>query len=311
MTARVSILIPCYNAEPWIGQAIETALAQSWPDKEVIVVDDGSTDKGLEVIRRYAGRIKWETGPNRGGNPTRNRLLELSSGEWLQYLDADDYLLAPKVADQMACASATPGADVIYGPWTVEHMKGEGSFTVPIEIPEPHDPWVLLLRWYLPQTTGVLWRRAAVVDAGGWKPTQPCCQEYELYLRLLAAGRKFAFCPARGAVYRQWGDHTVWKKDVTETIRRRNDIVRDAEAHLKDRGELTAIRLEAMNQGRFESARLAWRYDPKLAQEIFADIERSEPRFSPRGRAASPLYRFAFHSLGFRTAERIAQLTRR
>ena len=96
MQPLVSILIPCYNAERWVGQAIESALAQTWPNKEVIVVDDGSTDGSLEVIKSFGDRIKWETGPNRGGNVARNRLLELSHGEWIQYLDADDYLLPAK-----------------------------------------------------------------------------------------------------------------------------------------------------------------------------------------------------------------------
>ena len=80
MTKFVSILIPCYNAERWIAQAIESALAQTWSEKEIIVVDDGSTDRSLEVIRQFDGRIRWETGPNRGGNVARNRLLELARG---------------------------------------------------------------------------------------------------------------------------------------------------------------------------------------------------------------------------------------
>ena len=80
MSPLVSILIPCFNAEHLVGQAIESALAQTWPHKEVIVVDDGSTDASLEVIRRFDRRIRWESGPNRGGNVARNRLLELSSG---------------------------------------------------------------------------------------------------------------------------------------------------------------------------------------------------------------------------------------
>src|ERR1700734_3340325 len=101
MSPLVSILIPCFNAKQWIAQAIESALQQTWPEKEVIVVDDGSTDGSLGVIKRFEGRVRWETGPNRGGNQARNRLLELARGEWLQYLDADDYLLPDKVALQM------------------------------------------------------------------------------------------------------------------------------------------------------------------------------------------------------------------
>src|SRR5438128_899411 len=97
----VSILIPCYNAERWIGEAISSALAQTWSEKEIIVVDDGSTDGSLQQIRKFDGLVRWETGPNRGGNAARNRLLELAKGEWLQYLDADDYLLPDKIAKQM------------------------------------------------------------------------------------------------------------------------------------------------------------------------------------------------------------------
>src|SRR5262245_29413048 len=108
----VSILIPCFNAVRWIEQAIESALAQTWDDKEVIVVDDGSTDGSLQVIRRFDDRIHWETGPNRGGNAARNRLTELSSGEWLQFLDADDYLLPDKIARQMEFLATQAKADV-------------------------------------------------------------------------------------------------------------------------------------------------------------------------------------------------------
>ena len=72
MTELVSIIIPCYNGEKFIGDAIESALGQSYPQKEIIVVDDGSSDGSLSVIRRYEGRIRWVTGPNRGGGAARN-----------------------------------------------------------------------------------------------------------------------------------------------------------------------------------------------------------------------------------------------
>src|SRR4051794_28206815 len=116
MQTLVSILIPCYNAERWIAEAIESALAQSWTQKEIIVVDDGSTDGSLNVIRQFGQRVLWETGPNRGGGFTRNRLLELSQGEWIQYLDADDYLLPHKIEDQMGCITSVPEIDVIFSP---------------------------------------------------------------------------------------------------------------------------------------------------------------------------------------------------
>lgn len=78
--ALVSILIPCFNAERYVAAAIDSAFAQTHPEVEVIVVDDGSTDASLSVIERYAAwlRFRYETGPNRGGNAARNRLLQLA-----------------------------------------------------------------------------------------------------------------------------------------------------------------------------------------------------------------------------------------
>ena len=216
MNPLISILVPCFNAERWVAQAIESALAQSWPEKEVIVVDDGSEDGSLDVIRGFGDRIRWETGPNRGGNAGRNRLLELARGEWLQYLDADDYILPDKVARQMGVPALDSKTDVVFGPITLEHWSETGSRCELLPIPEPHDPWVLLARWYLPQTGASLWRKQAILDVGGWKNDQPCCQEHELYLRLLMAGKRFTYCSSNGAVYRRWGEHTVCKRNKAE-----------------------------------------------------------------------------------------------
>jgi glycosyltransferase involved in cell wall biosynthesis len=237
---NVSILIPCYNAERWIAQAISSALSQSVAEKEVIVVDDGSSDGSVRILESFGNRIRWETGPNRGGNPTRNRLLELARGDWLQYLDADDYLLPHKVHDQLQFLEEHPHTDVVYSPVIFELISETGAIQETLPIPEPHDPWVLLARWFLPQTGGPLWKKQAVVDVGGWKPDQPCCQEHELYLRLLMAGKRFEFCAAVGAVYRQWGEHTVCKRDKPEVHRRRLQIERQAEEFLEKRKELTA-----------------------------------------------------------------------
>lgn len=311
MNPLVSILVPCYNAERWIGQAIESALGQTWQEKEIIVVDDGSTDKSLDVIQSFGGKIRWETGPNRGGNAARNRLLELARGEWLQYLDADDYLLPDKVKNQLECLEKYPETDVFFGPVVMEHHSEKETRQELHEIPEPHDPWILLARWYLPQTGATLWRRQAVLDVGGWKPDQPCCQEHELYCRLLMAGKRFSFCRKNGAVYRQWGEHTVCKRDKPEVHRRRLEIEQRAEDFLRQRNELTPERRQAINQARFETARMAWLYDKVFAAEIMEMIRRSQSGFIPDGQAAPASYKFLYRTLGFRVAEQVAMWKRK
>src|SRR5256885_8166094 len=232
----VSILIPCFNAEGWVAQAIESALSQTWPEKEVILVDDGSTDASLTIIKTFGDRIRWESGPNRGSNVARNRLLELAHGDWLQYLDADDYLLPEKIACQMEFIAANPAADVVFGPATIEHWANGSARRVLLPIPEPHDLWILLARWYLPQTGAALWRKQAMVDVGGWKSDQPCCQEHELYLRLLMAGKRFAYCEHNGAIYRHWGEHTLWRANVPEVHRQRLKIEQSLENFLREQG---------------------------------------------------------------------------
>jgi glycosyltransferase involved in cell wall biosynthesis len=311
MRALVSILIPCHNGERWVAQAIESALAQSYPEKEVIVVDDGSFDRSLEIIRSFGDRIRLESGPNRGANSARNRLLELARGDWVQYLDADDYLLSVKVERQIEFLTAHPSADVIFGPVLMEYWSETASRREVLPIPEPHDPWILLARWYLPQTGASLWRRQAIVDIGGWKVDQPCCQEHELYLRLLKAEKRFAYCGGADAVYRQWSEHTVCKRDMPEVYHRRLEIEQAAEDFLRGRGELTLERQHAINLARFEIARSEWRLDETFARRIVARIYETEPEFIPDDTAAAPpRYRMALRLLGFGKTERLARWLR-
>jgi hypothetical protein len=285
-------------------------LAQTWPHKEIIVIDDGSTDDGLAIIKGFGESIRWETGPNRGGNAARNRLLQLARGEWLQYLDADDYLLPDKIISQMVVLEGAPETDVLFGPVICEWWSDTLIKRELIPVPLPHDPWILLARWHLPQTGAPLWRKMAIIDAGAWKEDQPCCQEHELYFRLLRSGKRFTYSDCTGAVYRQWGEHTVCKRDKPEVRRRRLQIELQTEQLLRERGELTEERQTAINQARFEMARATWLSDRIEAVRIMDMIRSSQPGFRPSGEAAPFSYRAFFRLVGFRNAERLAQRRR-
>jgi len=307
----VSILIPCFNAERFVGEAIESALKQTWPDKEIIVVDDGSEDGSLDVIKSFGDRILWETGPNRGGNVARNRLLDLARGEWLQYLDADDFLLPPKIERQVGVLQQYPACDVVCSPTLLVNWSEEGTTQEVSEIPDPRDPWILLARWRLPQTGGSLWRRQVLIDVGGWKPDQPCCQEHELYLRLLQSGARFGYFGECHAAYRYWSENaTVSRRNQAEVRRQRLAIEERLEEFLKSRGELTAARMQALNQARFEIARMAWLENRSEAKEIVSTIQRKQPGFVPEPPAAPGRYRVIYQSLGFAAAEWVAAAIR-
>ena len=102
MKPLVSILIPAYNAESFIADTLKSALEQTWPRKEIIVVDDGSKDQTLSVARQFASEeVSVVTQPNQGAAAARNKALSLSQGEFVQWLDADDLLAPDKIALQM------------------------------------------------------------------------------------------------------------------------------------------------------------------------------------------------------------------
>jgi glycosyltransferase involved in cell wall biosynthesis len=186
----VSILIPCYNAEKYVGEAIESALAQTYPNVEVIVVDDGSTDGSLGVIKSFSSRIRWETGPNRGGCAARNRAFELSHGDFVQFLDGDDYLLPDKVAIQLPFLTGNQ-ADLVF--CAGRTLLLSGKIQEPGHYPSPQgiDPLLYVLK-YVITTNGSLHRRTCLEQVGGFRVGLPRAQEWDLHVRLAGAGARLA-----------------------------------------------------------------------------------------------------------------------
>ena len=109
MKPLVSILIPAYNAQEWLADTLQSAVAQSWPRKEIIVVDDGSKDRTADVARRFeSAGVQVCTQKNQGAAAARNTAFSLSRGDYIQWLDADDLLSPNKIALQMAALGESP-----------------------------------------------------------------------------------------------------------------------------------------------------------------------------------------------------------
>jgi glycosyltransferase involved in cell wall biosynthesis len=115
MKPLVSILIPAYNAEKWIGATLESALAQTWPNKEIIVVDDGSRDGTFAAAQRFeSAGVKVVTQKNAGASAARNLAFHLSKGEFIQWLDADDLLGSEKISKQMAVVEKCANKKILF-----------------------------------------------------------------------------------------------------------------------------------------------------------------------------------------------------
>jgi glycosyltransferase involved in cell wall biosynthesis len=111
----VSIGIPVYNCERFLGEAIESVLAQTYEHVEVILVDDGSNDHSADIVRSFGSRVRYCYQTNAGIGAARNRAVELATGELLAFLDADDRWTEDKLAIQVAALQADPSLDMVFG----------------------------------------------------------------------------------------------------------------------------------------------------------------------------------------------------
>ena len=306
MAPCVSILIPCYNAERWVGQAIESALAQTWPNKEVIVVDDGSTDGSRPVIETFGDKIRYEFGPNRGGNPCRNRLLELASGEWVQFLDADDYLLPEKIFDQMDYSSS---GDVVYGPVLIKNQNSKSETHEVAGPSSESDLFEQWIRWHVCQTGGVLWKREALLRIGGWNEDYRCCQDNEVCLRAIQHRLKFSFCPKSGAVYRIWSEETVCRKNPREVVATKTGLIDDMLKWLKDTCQLNSRHTLAAGQAAFEMARTLAKFSISEAS-CYAKAQKSKGIWNPVGPSAPIIFCRVMDIFGYFAAELFAHFAR-
>ena len=113
MAPRVSVLIPVYNCAPWIAAAIESVLAQTYQDFEIIVADDGSTDQTVQIVQRYP-RVQYLFQPHSGISAARNLALSKARGELIAFLDADDLWAPNKLALQVSYLDAHPECKIIF-----------------------------------------------------------------------------------------------------------------------------------------------------------------------------------------------------
>jgi glycosyltransferase involved in cell wall biosynthesis len=290
----VSILIPCYNAERYVGEAIESALGQTYPNVEVIVIDDGSTDGSLEVIRSFGERIRWETGPNRGGSAARNRGIELARGELVQFLDADDLLHPAKLERQVPLAESEPST-LVYCDYATE-VVGPDGFVRNAPRYGGGDPVAFVLRKAGLQTSAPLHWKKHLLAAGGFRVELPCSQERDLHLRLACMGLSFRHMRETLYTVRRLGGSV--SSDSTRVLDQHSGIAWNAYRLLESSGRLTDERRAALAGFLAADARA---YLQHGLVEKARDYFRQAARLHPAGgipQAYSGKTRFLYHLLG-------------
>jgi glycosyltransferase involved in cell wall biosynthesis len=185
----VSIVITCYNHGRFLGEAIESARAQTLSPIEIIVIDDGSTDDSFAVAAGFKD-VKCLTGGNQGLAAARNLGFNASTGPFLIFLDADDRLMPAAVEAGLSALAAHPECGFVSGHYAVIDSQGVQLHLQQTPCDAEADYGSLLRRNHIGMHAAVMYRRAVVERAGGFNASLRACEDYDLYLR---AARIFSY----------------------------------------------------------------------------------------------------------------------
>jgi glycosyltransferase involved in cell wall biosynthesis len=207
----VSILIPAYNAQEWLRDTIKSAQAQTWPRKEIIIVNDGSKDQTLAIAKEFkCANVLVVTQENQGAAATRNKAFSLCQGDYVQWLDADDLLGPDKIARQVQAAKAAGNPRILLsGEWARFYYRYHRARFEPNELWSDLAPaeWLirkLSLNLHM-QTATWLVSRELTQAAGPWDTRLLGDDDGEYFCRVLLASDGVRFVPEAKVYYRMSG----------------------------------------------------------------------------------------------------------
>ena len=302
----VSIIIPCYNAESYVADAIGSALAQTYQRVEVIAVDDGSTDGTAEVLRSLGSAIRWETRPNRGGCAARNRGLQLARGDLIQFLDADD-LLHPNKLELQVAELERCGADIVFCNGrvvTVDQSQELGTFRRPFK---GGDAVEYVLAGVL-TVLAPIHRADRLRSIGGFREHLPCAQERDLHLRLACNGAKFRHLDQTLYTVRRVANSV--SSNSVRVLDQHADIVSRAVQELQSLNELSDARARALAGLLALDARAYIRHGHPEKAEHYFELARTIHRHGGMDWAYRPCTRYLVRFLGACRTERLVGLKR-
>ena len=212
----VSFIIPIHNQAHYLKRTLDSVLAQTYRRFEVIVVDDGSTDNPRAVCEPYGDRVRFIQQEKQGVCAARNAGLQAASGELVQFLDSDDFVIPDKLNAQVALMTANPHVGIVNSGWWLTDQDGTVYDCV---TPWDYAPKLDLETWLLwkPVFPGAMLLRKAVVDqAGGFDPAFTQAEDVDLILRMMLTGCEARWLKRPTVYYRQHARNTV-KNSIGQT----------------------------------------------------------------------------------------------
>ncbi|HNU55349.1 MAG TPA: glycosyltransferase family A protein [Flavobacteriales bacterium] len=304
---RIAVVIPCFNVEHHVDVAVRSIMEQTYDDLDVFAIDDGSTDgtkaRLEELERTYAGRFRWTAGPRRGACAARNLGMARTTGEYIQFLDADDAVLTDKLHRQVDLARNTDLPDLVVADFLNVYEDGREEKVVAKE----GSPWMALVRTQLGTTSSNLFKRSALEAVSGWKEDQASSQDYELMFRMLKSGARVAWDPFVSSLVLKRAQGSISRTGLRDNWIRFIHLRRAMRDHM-ERTDPSGFEQEiaAADQVIFMAIRVLARHDPNAGLQAFK--ENLPAGFVPDPTSATtPLYSACYRLIGFSATDRLAR----
>ncbi|MCB1122444.1 MAG: glycosyltransferase [Verrucomicrobiae bacterium] len=220
---KVSTIIPNYNRATLVKETIDNMLQQTWEDHEIIVVDDGSTDNSVEILKAYGDRIKVICQKNQGVGAARNNGLEVANGEYIQFMDSDD-LAGPRKVENQVIALEDHRADVIYGPWVKLEIHGKQIHSPDLVLQQKPLPGGRMpIEWHASHWSTVLqscmFRKSIFDKVGLFRTDWKVAEDQDLFSRCVLFGGKLTFTSDCITLYRLHESDKLTTTGTTSRIR--------------------------------------------------------------------------------------------
>lgn len=231
---EISVIIPNFNCSYWLGKCINSCLDQKEYVNEIIVVDDGSTDGSVDVVEKIIKKngdiVKLYFNSGKGANDARNFGFEQSSGEYIQWLDADDYLLPHKFKTQLETFSKV-NCDIVYSDWRMDFYENMELVRVVHKNLKKHSDYLhelLIDNWSCPHNYLIKRETAQFLHSKiAWNPNRKIGQDREYFTIAAIFGAKFEYITGIFTVYNRWSKHSISRTKFSKRIQLNQLLDRD------------------------------------------------------------------------------------
>lgn len=305
----VSVIIPCFNVEQFIEKCINSVLMQTYPNVEIICVDNNSTDNTLKILKdfeeKFPNRITVLQEFKKGAPAARNKGLSIAKGDWIQFLDADDELMPNKILNQVNFIVNNPTTEVILSP-SLRNLLGNRQ--VLIEVVD--NIWLGLIITRAGCTCSNLYKKTSLLTINGWDETRESSQEAWLLFSLLKQKCVVLSLNKAETITNERGTDSISNSNRIDNWERYIILREDIWKFLKSTNMLTLQIETSLRQTIFDSIRFVYKIDKK--KSILLHKQFVENNFKPIvSQVTTKSYITMYNLVGFYKAEKIKSIISR